>query len=173
MATATKSGNKTDFVKEFLRENPLGNVKAVNEAWTAAGMPGTIGGTLINKMRSEMGLTGNLRATSTPKAVTKAEPVAETSTAPGKTLFVKEFLIDNPKGNVTAVNEAWSSAGFGGSISTTLVNKMRAKLGLVGNLRRRNKKSKTTAAVKKPQTSRVKGVPAVSSGNGLATQWSG
>ncbi len=67
MATATKSENKTSFVKEFLSDNPLGNVKAVNEAWTSAGMPGTIGGTLINKLRSEMGLTGNLRQDPNPE----------------------------------------------------------------------------------------------------------
>ena len=55
MATATKSQSKTSFVKEFLQDNPQGNVKAVNEAWAAAGMKGTIGATLINKMRSADG----------------------------------------------------------------------------------------------------------------------
>ena len=34
----------------------------MNDAWTAAGMKGTIGSTLIYKMKSEMGLNGNLRA---------------------------------------------------------------------------------------------------------------
>ena len=54
-------------------------------------------------------------------------------------MFVKEFLNDHPQGNVDAVNEAWQAAGFDGTISTTLVNKMRASLGLTGNLRGKTK----------------------------------
>ncbi len=40
MAVATKRENKSGFVQDFLSEHPEGNVKAVNEAWTAAGMTG-------------------------------------------------------------------------------------------------------------------------------------
>ena len=47
-------------------------------------------------------------------------------------MFVKEFLNDHPEGNVAAVNEAWQAAGFDGTISKTLVDKMRASLGLTG-----------------------------------------
>lgn len=61
VATATKSENKSGFVKEFLSDHPDGNVDAVNKAWAAAGMNGAIGATLIYKTRSEMGLSGNLR----------------------------------------------------------------------------------------------------------------
>jgi hypothetical protein len=138
MATATKSGNKTSFVQDFLKDNPKGNTKAVNEAWTAAGMSGTIGATLINKTRSEMGLTGNLRATSKPKTAAKAKPATRMSkkaSSPGKTMFVKEFLNDHPQSNVDTVIEAWQAAGFDGTISATLVNKTRSILGLTGNLR--------------------------------------
>ena len=60
-------------------------------------------------------------------------------------MFVKEFLHDNPQGNVNAVNEAWQAAGFDGTISPTLVKTMRAALGLTGNLRANAKKSKTSA----------------------------
>ena len=41
MATVTATPNKTNFVKEFLQGNPQAKAKAVNEAWTAAGMKGT------------------------------------------------------------------------------------------------------------------------------------
>ena len=77
MATArgeTRDQGKTGFVKEFLNKNPQGNVQAVNEAWAAAGKDGTIGSTLIQKMRSQMGLTGNLRAKPKPKAAAKKKP---------------------------------------------------------------------------------------------------
>jgi hypothetical protein len=60
-STATKSPGKTSFVKEVLVDNPHANPKAVNEAWIAAGMKGTISSALVNKMRARMGLTGNLR----------------------------------------------------------------------------------------------------------------
>jgi hypothetical protein len=70
----------------------------------------------------------------------------------GKTSFVKEFLNDHPEGNVKAVNEAWTKAGFDGSISGTLVNKMRSELGLTGNLR-----GKKAVAEKKPYTGKKRG----------------
>jgi hypothetical protein len=147
VATATKNQNKTSFVQGFLNANPRGNTKDVNEAWAAAGMSGSIGATLVNKTRSEMGLTGNLRAKSKarPAAKAKSDIKMSKTIGPGKTMFVKEFLNDHPQGNVDAVNEAWQAAGFDGTISPTLINKMRAKLGLTGNLRGTTKKSKTSS----------------------------
>ncbi len=154
---ATKTQGKTGFVKKFLSANPQGNVKAVNEAWKAAKMKGAIGATLINKIRSEMGLSGNLRAKSKPSTTStkSATPMPKTTTSPGKSMFVKEFLHDNPQGNVDAVNQAWQAAGFDGTISHTLVKTMRASLGLAGNLRGKTKKSKTSTAGKKRVTPRT------------------
>jgi hypothetical protein len=130
--TATRDQGKTSFVKEFLGGHPLGNVQAVNEAWAAAGKDGTIGSTLINKMRSQLGLSGNLRAKSKPKTAAKekaASNMPRTATVtPGKTSFVKDFLNANPQGTTKDVNEAWQAAGFEGTISPTLVNKTRVKL---------------------------------------------
>jgi hypothetical protein len=63
MATmANRRRGKTDFVKQVLGKNARANAAAVNEAWTAAGKAGTISATLVNKQRSALGLTGNLRA---------------------------------------------------------------------------------------------------------------
>jgi hypothetical protein len=148
VAVATKGQNKTDFIKKFLSNNPQGNVTAVNAAWMAARMKGTIGATLINKMRSEMGLSGNLRAKSKPRTAAKAKSATKVSTvatSPGKSMFVKEFLHDNPQGNVDAVNKAWQAAGFDGTISPTVVKTMRASLGLTGSLRVNATKSKKSA----------------------------
>jgi hypothetical protein len=164
VATATKSQDKTSFVKEFLRNNPQGNIKAVNEAWVAAGMNGKIGSTLIYKMRSQMGLSGNLRAKSKPTKAAKPKPatsMSKTADSPGKTMFVKEFLNDHPQGNVDAVNEAWHAAGFDGTISSTLVNKTRALLGLTGNIRGNTKRSKSSATGKKPASPRKETTAAV------------
>ena len=145
--TATATPGKTSFVKEFLNHHPQGNTKAVNEAWQAAGFEGTISPTLVNKTRVKMNLTGNLRGYSKPAAKEKSAPrMPKTATAtPGKTSFLKEFLHDNPQGNVKAVNEAWQAAGFDGTISTALVYKARASLGLTGNLGGKTKKSKAKA----------------------------
>jgi hypothetical protein len=57
-----------------------------------------------------------------------------TATA-GKTEFVKEVLGKNPHANPKTVNDEWKAAGQDGTISATLVNKLRASLGLAGNLR--------------------------------------
>src|SRR4051795_9300777 len=59
--TTTRTRGKTSFVKETLFDNPQANARFINQAWTRAGMEGTISDTLVNKMRSELGLSGNLR----------------------------------------------------------------------------------------------------------------
>ena len=134
--TATAAPGKTSFVKEFLQGNPQANAKAVNEAWTAAGMKGTISHPIISQVRKQLGLTGNLPGKTRNAAKEKAAsnmPRTATPT-PGKTSFVKEFLNANPQGTTKAVNEAWRAAGFDGTISPTLVNKTRVKMNLTGNL---------------------------------------
>jgi hypothetical protein len=60
-ATATRSQGKSKFVKEVLNDNPQANAAAVNEAWQAAGMSGSISAGLVNHLRSRLGLAGNLR----------------------------------------------------------------------------------------------------------------
>src|SRR5271157_3977884 len=159
--TATPTPGKTSFVKDFLNDHPDGTTKTVNEAWQAVGFEGTISPTLVNKTRVKMNLTGNLHGNSKTAAKEKSAPrMPKTATVtPGKTSFVKEFLNDHPEGNVKAVNEAWATAGMKGTISPTLVNKMRASLGLTGNLRGKTKKSKTTAEGKATSTGKKLGRP--------------
>ena len=145
--TATPTPGKTSFVKDFLNDHPDGTTKTVNEAWQAAGFEGTISPTLVNKTRVKMNLTGNLGGNSKTAAKEKSAPrMPKTAiVSPGKTMFVKEFLNDHPEGNVKAVNEAWTAAGFDGTISETLVYKARASLGLTGNLSGKTKKSEAKA----------------------------
>jgi hypothetical protein len=74
MATATaRTVGKTEFVKEVLGKNPHANPTAVNEKWKSAGQDGTISATLVNKLRSSMGLAGNLRPT--PNTKTRSRSV--------------------------------------------------------------------------------------------------
>ena len=73
--TSTKNAGKTSFVKEVLYDDPYANPAAVNAAWTAAGMDGTISGALVNKTRALLGLTGNLRSKpAKTKAVANQKP---------------------------------------------------------------------------------------------------
>ena len=114
--TATAAPGKTSFVKEFLQGNPQANAKAVNEAWTAAEMKGTISHPIISQVRKQLGLTGNLPG-KTRNAVKEkaASNMPRTATVtPGKTSFVKHFLNDHPDGTTKTVNEAWQAAGFDG-----------------------------------------------------------
>jgi hypothetical protein len=131
----------------------------VNQAWQAAGFEGTISPTLVNKTRVKMNLTGNRRGNT--KAAAKKKPASRKPKAatetPGKTSFLKEFLHDNPQGNVAAANQAWQAQGFAGTISAALVNKTRASMGLTGNLRGRPKQTKTTAKAKSPHTGKKRG----------------
>jgi hypothetical protein len=63
-AVVVRNQGKTEFVKGVLADNPRANAEAVNEAWLAAGRPGTISETLVYKVRSAQGLAGNLRGQS-------------------------------------------------------------------------------------------------------------
>ena len=81
MATATtRDQSKSEFIKQVLSENPYANVKAVNEAWHDAGMEGSISPALVNKMRSEAGLAGNLRGRGKAKVAAKTEAPQSTGT---------------------------------------------------------------------------------------------
>jgi len=154
--TATATPGKTMFVKEFLNDHPQGNTKDVNEAWQAAGFEGTISPTLVNKTRVK--LTGKRRGYSKTAAKGKSAPNMPKTVivSPGKTMFVKEFLNDHPEGNVKAANEAWTAAGFDGTISETLIYKARASLGLTGNL---SGKTKAAAEGKATSTGKKLGRP--------------
>ncbi len=129
MATATVNQGKTSFVKQFLNDHPEGNTKAVNEAWKAAGFDGTISPTLVNKTRVKLTGKRRRRARTAAKGKAAATKPREAPATRGKTSFVKEFLNDNSQGNVKAVNEAWTKAGMSGTISPTLVNKMKSATG--------------------------------------------
>ncbi len=151
MAVATKTQGKTAFVKKFLTNNPQANAKAVNQAWTAAGMHGTISHPIVSDIRKRLGLVGNQPGKT--KAGAQAKPAAKKSKPvlnPGKSMFVKEYLNDHPQGNVRAINEAWRAAGFKGTISKTVIFKVKASLGLTGN----TEKSKATATSTKRVTPR-------------------
>jgi hypothetical protein len=181
MATATKAPGKSEFIKQVLEKDPFANFKAVNEAWTAAGNDGSISQALVNKLRSEAGLSGNLRTRGKAQArgVSGGENRARSGKRrgrkakvrardQGKTLFVKEFLNDQPDGNVKAVNAAWTEAGFDGSISGTLVNKVRSQLGLTGNLRGRSRTGGSRPYTGKKRGRKPKGF-ATQTSNGSGT----
>jgi hypothetical protein len=88
-AAATKNLGKTSFVKEVLFDNPQANPTAVNEAWTAAGMDGTISPTLVNKMRAELGLAGNLRPQPDKTKAVGSSKSAARDKKPGKKATAK------------------------------------------------------------------------------------
>ena len=49
-----------------------------------------------------------------------------------KSVFVRDFIQRNPEANRKAVEEAWLASGHDGVISSALVSKIRAGLGLIG-----------------------------------------
>jgi hypothetical protein len=159
VAVATKTQGKTGFVKKFLTDNPRANAKAVNEAWAAAGMKGSISHPIVSEMRKRLGLIGNqpgkTKTVAKAKSGTKMpKPVLN----PGKAMFVKEYLNDHPEGNVRAINEVWRAAGFNGTISKTVVFKVKSSLGLTENVR---ENPKTSAARKQRIAPRKVITPAV------------
>jgi hypothetical protein len=74
-----KDQGKSAFVGDVLTKDKQANTEAVNRAWTEAGHKGTISESLVNKIRSRMGLTGPQR----PGArVTESAGSAEPPAAP-------------------------------------------------------------------------------------------
>jgi hypothetical protein len=132
--TRTAFPGKTSFVKEFLHDHPEANTTEVNEAWTAAGLQGTISRTLVNKTRIKVTGKGLVKGRMPSKKVPATKSTKSPAT-PNKTSFVREFLKNNPQGNTAAINEAWSKAGMAGSISSALVAQVRPRLRLTGILR--------------------------------------
>lgn len=66
VASADTRVNKTAFVTGILGENPEANTRAVNEAWAERGHSGKISATLVQKLRSDLGLVGNIARRSRP-----------------------------------------------------------------------------------------------------------
>src|SRR4051812_43508642 len=75
---------KSAFVRDLLGRDPEANEQVVNEAWSQEGNEGTISGSLVSKIRSNLGLTGSGRSPGRPKAKAKkgpkAKPVAQAQT---------------------------------------------------------------------------------------------
>ncbi len=76
-ATVLRIRSKSAFVKELLKDHPRSNAETVNEAWRSAGMEGVISPGLINKIRSESGLAGNLRFVTKRKKRSQAVEVID------------------------------------------------------------------------------------------------
>ena len=53
----------------------------------------------------------------------------------GKSAFVRDVLTQDRRANPEAVNRAWAEAGHAGTISESLVGKLRSQLGLTGQPR--------------------------------------
>ena len=80
---------KSAFVRDVLTKDRQANHEAVNRAWTAAGHAGTISESLVGKLRSELGLTGQprpgARDTESAKSVGRsAAPATRRDTVPKK-----------------------------------------------------------------------------------------
>jgi hypothetical protein len=56
----------------------------VNDAWQAGGKKGSISGTLVNKLRSQLGLSGNLRGRPRKPRVHSADGAAATGRRRGR-----------------------------------------------------------------------------------------
>jgi hypothetical protein len=68
---------------------------------------------------------------------------------------VKEYLFDNPKATHKAVSEAWAEAGMEGSVSDSLVSKIRSDLKLAGNTRKGPKTASGAGSLKSDSTTKT------------------
>ena len=69
--------------------------------------------------------------------------------AEGKSGFLKEFFVDHPDAKKAAIDEAWQDAGNEGTISISLISKIRKDLGLTGEGRLRARAKAAAGAGKR------------------------
>ena len=60
---------------------------------------------------------------------------SEVGSDQGKSAFVGDVLTKDNQANTEVVNRAWTKAGHGGTISESLVNQIRSRMGLTGQPR--------------------------------------
>src|SRR4051794_20798023 len=60
-----------------------------------------------------------------------------TMTGEGKSGFLKEFFVDHPDAGKAEIDQAWREAGHDGSISGSLISKVRSEPGLTAGGRGR------------------------------------
>ncbi len=80
MATAKgKDEGKSLFVKGYLADHPEANPGSIVAAWREAGNAGTISGSLVSKVRKDLGLTGAAAGKSRTRGAAGTRPSAAKS----------------------------------------------------------------------------------------------
>lgn len=114
MPPATAKVNKTEFVTSHLRSNQTANAKEVNAAWVDAGNDGSISTTLVQKLRAELGLVGNLRpgrkakdssvaprvTRKGPRAITRTRALSNASPRSAGTTGARQNILDEVEGDL-------------------------------------------------------------------------
>ncbi len=65
----------------------------------------------------------------------------------GKSMFIKEILVDHPEASHQEIVRAWQSSGMPGSISATLVSRVRKREGISGKRKPGRRPAAITATV--------------------------
>src|SRR5512135_149590 len=103
-------------------------------------------------IRLPMGYTMGVEAETPVSGATRMATVKRKDE--GKSMFLKEYLVDHPDAAKEAIDAAWGEAGHEGSISTSLISKVRRDLGGAG---------KATATVKSRARGRTGNRPSAGS----------
>lgn len=65
----------------------------------------------------------------------------------GKSMFIKEMLVDNPEASHQEIVNAWQESGMPGSISATLVSRVRNREGISRKRKPGRRSAATTATI--------------------------
>ncbi len=75
---------------------------------------------------------------------------SEVGSDQGKSAFVGDMLTKDKQANTEAVNRAWTEAGHKGTISESLVNKIRSRMSLTGQQRPRARVTESAGSAEQP-----------------------
>jgi hypothetical protein len=68
----------------------------------------------------------------------------------GKSMFLKEYLVDHPDAGTEAIAAAWRQGGHEGTISPSLIHKVRRDLGQTGQGTAKQKSRERVGTAKRP-----------------------
>ena len=68
----------------------------------------------------------------------------------GKSMFLKEYLVDHPDAGTEAIAAAWREGGHEGTISPSLIHKVRRDLGQTGQGTAKRKSRERVGTAKRP-----------------------
>lgn len=118
--------SQSEFIREFLTNNPEGSASQANQKWEKAGNTSPLNSSLFYQVRAKMGLS----AKGTGRRVRRGS-----DDQPNKSEYIRKNLLENPELSATELGQLWQQEGFPGELSPALYYQVKRRMGIAGSRR--------------------------------------